>query len=270
MAAQVETPADVFFFGRPNGQLFGVLHPAETYAMREYGIVVCYPSGQEYIRSHRACRHLALRLAEVGFPVLRFDYRGTGDSAGEATSADMSTWRDDIAIAIDELRERTGVESICLAGLRLGATLAQQVAAESPDVSALILWEPIVDGAAYLDELADQHQQSLWRFFNDPDRLTASMAGEYLGFPVVSTLRSDLEGLNLLACPPRDVDEALIVELEPTAGVARLRDLLSSAGVDVSYQHIPSFATWQEDVDKGLVPDPVLRGIVSWAEEVLP
>lgn len=270
MSTLTLAPGDLFYFGPPGGQLYGALHESQTYAQREYGIVICYPFGQEYIRSHRACRHLAAQLARAGFPTLRFDYGATGDSAGEAGSADLDSWRDDISRAVDTLRDRTGVESICLLGLRLGASLALEVAVNRDDVSALILWEPIINGRDYLKELAEQHQEVLWRFFDNPDRLASSMSDEYLGFPIRAALREDLEQLNLLVRSPSGVDHALIVESQASTDAARLHDLLREEGIDIAYQQIPSFATWREDVDKGLVPDAVLRGIVSWAEETLP
>jgi pimeloyl-ACP methyl ester carboxylesterase len=261
---------EVFYFGRSDRLLYGALDFAQTFGQREHGIVICYPFGQEYVRAHRACRQLALRLARAGFPVLRFDYGGSGDSAGEFEDADFAGWRDDIGRAIDALQERAGVDSICLVGLRLGASLALEVAEERPDVSALILWEPIVDGSNYLAELAEEHRDLMWRFFDDPDRVAARITGQYLGFAVSDTLRGDLERLDLQPHLSVQAVEALIVERQASPEVARLHALLRDAGIDVAYREIPSFATWREDVDKGLVPDPVLRGIVSWAEEVLP
>jgi pimeloyl-ACP methyl ester carboxylesterase len=211
-----------------------------------------------------------MQLAGAGFPVLRFDYGGTGDSAGEAADADLVGWRDDIRRAADALRERAGVELVCLAGLRLGASLALQLASERHDVAALILWEPIVSGAGYLAELGQQHRELLWRYFDNADRFAASAASEYLGFPVGAQLRSQLERLDLLTLPPARADQLLIVESVASPAVAQLRERLGEAGRAVDYRQIASFATWREDVDKGLVPEPVLRGIAAWAAEVLP
>ena len=46
-------------------------------------MVVCPPLGPEYFNSYRSLRHLADRLAENGVSALRFDYDGTGNSAGQ-------------------------------------------------------------------------------------------------------------------------------------------------------------------------------------------
>jgi alpha/beta superfamily hydrolase len=47
------------------------------------GVVICNPFGFEVICAHRTLRHLADSLAGAGLPTLRFDYDGTGDSAGD-------------------------------------------------------------------------------------------------------------------------------------------------------------------------------------------
>ena len=47
------------------------------------GVVIVPPIGYEYWSSHRTLRTLAERLAEQGCSRLRFDFDGTGDSAGD-------------------------------------------------------------------------------------------------------------------------------------------------------------------------------------------
>ncbi|HEY5089012.1 MAG TPA: alpha/beta hydrolase, partial [Polyangia bacterium] len=88
-------------------------------------MILCNPIGDDLIRAHRAFRHLAEALANSGFPVLRFDFDGTGDSAGDERDPDrVATWRADIKRAAAELRARSGVQALALVGLKLGATLA--------------------------------------------------------------------------------------------------------------------------------------------------
>src|SRR5436190_8330984 len=91
------------FFGPEQRSLFGWYHAPKD-AGRELAVVICPPFGHEYINSHRSLRHLADRLAEQGMAALRFDYDGTGDSAGGDTeAARVAAWRESIVIAMREL-----------------------------------------------------------------------------------------------------------------------------------------------------------------------
>src|SRR5579871_2345685 len=71
-----------FYFESESEQLFAWLHRREQSSHADHGVVLCPPIGHEQIHSHRGLRCLADALAEAGFSVLRFDYHGTGDSAG--------------------------------------------------------------------------------------------------------------------------------------------------------------------------------------------
>src|SRR5207249_11329319 len=51
----------------------------------------------------RGCRQLAARLARLGLDVLRFDYYGTGDSAGQGEDATLHTCIEDVVRATEEL-----------------------------------------------------------------------------------------------------------------------------------------------------------------------
>jgi uncharacterized protein len=133
-----------FYFGVPGKALFGCLHLPHPNGGRDCGVVICQPVGHDYINSHRALCQLALRLADAGFPVLRFDYYGCGDSRGEDTDGDIPEWLLNISQAILETKQRIGISNICLIGLRLGASLAMLKASKSNRTATLVLWDPVV------------------------------------------------------------------------------------------------------------------------------
>ena len=154
------------FFGETQQQLFGALHlaPASKPEVHRTA-VICPPIGQEYIRSHWCLRLLARQLSRKGINVLRLDYRAMGDSAGvneETTS--IKQWHHDVHRAIDFACEKTDSKNVMLIGLRYGGAIASAVASESSKVNSLILWEPVIDGAEYLQSLRKMHQQmiDLW------------------------------------------------------------------------------------------------------------
>jgi uncharacterized protein len=140
------------FFGRSDHQLFGIYHgPARSRGRK--GVVLCYPWGQEYMRAHRAFRFLGDSLAKAGIHVIRFDYWGTGDSGGDLCEADPPTWTEDVALAAQELMDTADLSSVSLCGLRMGAHWAARSAVELPEVERVVLWDPVVDGKQYVEEL---------------------------------------------------------------------------------------------------------------------
>ena len=65
-----------------------------------------------------------MRLERAGMHTLRFDYLGTGDSAGDVEQASPAQWVADVKAAVEEIQGRLPASSVTLVGLRLGATLA--------------------------------------------------------------------------------------------------------------------------------------------------
>lgn len=141
-------------FGPASRRLFGWYHPPAPGQERDTGVVLCPPIGHEALCTHASYRVLAEQLAAVGFPALRFDYDGTGESIGSDEDADrVQNWLASIGLAIDALRDASGSGGIALFGVRLGATLATVAAAERDDVQELLLWAPCRTGRSYLREM---------------------------------------------------------------------------------------------------------------------
>jgi uncharacterized protein len=252
-----------FFFGSSKKQLFGVHHPPKTDTARATAILLCYPFGDEYMRTHKAVRQLALHLAKVGFHLLRFDYFGTGDSAGESEEGTIEQWVEDIAVAADELKETSGLASISVVGLRLGAALAAEAVATRTDVADLVLWDPVVRGAAYFDELMIP-PPFLYGDSPPPPPKRGETAGS-LGYPVTPALREGLERIDLCAKAlpgPRRV--SLVVSHERD-DYTRLRDHLQQRP-GFNYQHVASPAPWIEPEKSAgamVLPHEIIQAIVN-------
>ncbi|MBK8323940.1 MAG: alpha/beta hydrolase [Betaproteobacteria bacterium] len=192
--------------GEPPRQLFAMLQPAGGAAPRQHGVLLCNPFGQEAIRAHRLVRVLGDRLAAAGFAVMRFDYYGTGDSGGDDTEGRLPRWIDDIVAVDAVLRSRSGISRTTWIGIRLGASLAVAAAARArPHPERLILWDPITDGAAYLEELASAHASSIRA--GSAGLATARRHSRYrthppgpddeaLGFPLGESLRADIRDIS--------------------------------------------------------------------------
>lgn len=142
-----------FFFPRDDHDLFAVLHLPEGAAPRS-GIVLCSPFAEEKLWVHRVYVNFARDAARAGYAVLRFDFMGHGDSSGEFEDATVETRLADVAAAADTLRSRVpALEQVGLLGIRFGATLAAIAAEADPRYAYLVLWEPLVNGARYMQEI---------------------------------------------------------------------------------------------------------------------
>ena len=197
MNARAETELPRHF--GPLGELFGVYHAVATPAAT--AVLLCPPLGQEQARTHRLYRQLAQAVAAEGIPALRFDYYGSGDSAGASDERDWNRCVADATAAAAELRRLSGCIRIVGFGARLGGT-AVLAAAEAAGFGELILWDPVLDGAAMVARL-DALQRALLqdrRRFVKP-RSAHEAPSEWCGFPVSPSLRQQLAELR--PAPPR-------------------------------------------------------------------
>ena len=139
------------WFGPADSPLFGTVHVPSGGRARG-GVVLCPPLGKEQVDSYRGMTLLAQKLCAQGLLVLRFDYRGTGDSWGDQDRPDaVAHWQRSIVEAVAYVRG-CGVNDVGLVGLRVGALLACSVAAECGPLTAMTLWDPVVRGRSYLHE----------------------------------------------------------------------------------------------------------------------
>lgn len=111
------------------------------------GLLLVTGGSQTRVGSHRMYERLAKALAEKGYPCLRFDRRGVGDSAGEDPGFRGSG--PDLAAAVKALRVGSpALERIIGFGLCDGAT-ALALFGRTAGVDALILVNPwLVEAAA--------------------------------------------------------------------------------------------------------------------------
>ena len=142
-------PEEYRFLNLHGEQLFAAHHRPLRPASR--AIVMCHPLGEEKLWSHRVFVSFARDMAAAGFEVLRFDVRGEGDSSRAFEQSDLETRIEDTCLAVDAVREvNDSVTDVTLMGLRFGAIVAAITASRRNDISRLVLWDPILDGAAYM------------------------------------------------------------------------------------------------------------------------
>ena len=129
--------------------LVGILHRPENKARR--GVLIAVAGGPQYrVGGHRQLVLWARRMAQEGYAVFRFDYRGWGDSHGEFHDFDVVD--DDIRAAMERFKaEVPELEEIVLWGECNAASAILFYAYRDPRVKGLVLlnpWVRTVEGQA--------------------------------------------------------------------------------------------------------------------------
>ena len=218
------------YFGESREKLFGIYHAPRPRSGRDEGILLCYPIGQEYMVSHWAFRKLSNLLSRAGFHVFRFDYFGTGDSAGESGGGTVSRWIADVRSAVRELQRISGLNTVSIVGLRMGAALAAEACALDVHMKNLVLWDPVVSGKKYMEELAVMHRR-YYAFFQE--QKTESAPDELVGFTFPVEMRTSIEQIELLELSEVRSERIFLVGTEQRDEYSALKKHFSSLGIQL-------------------------------------
>lgn len=160
----------VLHFACADEQLVGILHePAVGSSAGDTGVVIVVGGPQYRVGSHRQFVLLARDLAAAGIPVLRFDYRGMGDSSGAAR--DFEQIDADIRAACDAMcAALPATKHVVLWGLCDAASAALFYAGTDARVTGLVLLNPWLRQAQAQAQAVIQHyykqrlfSAGLWR-----------------------------------------------------------------------------------------------------------
>ena len=116
------------------------------------GVVLVSALGRDGRCAYMPMRLFADQLAAAGFPTLRYDHLGTGDSLDlpDADTDALPEWLNGMRHAADLLRSRAGVTRVVLGGVRTGATLAAMYPQRA---DGLMLLAPVLSGRSWLRRL---------------------------------------------------------------------------------------------------------------------
>lgn len=131
-------------------RLYGFLHLPPGVGPHP-AIALLHGFGGNHIEPHALFPKAARALAGAGTGVLRFDFRGSGDSEGEFGEMTIEGEVSDAHAGLAFLAAQPEVDAsrLGLAGLSLGGLIAACTAAARGDVRAVVLWAPV----AHLGEL---------------------------------------------------------------------------------------------------------------------
>ena len=248
-----------FIDGREGSLAVVLWQPPPDVACR-FAALYVPPFGDEMNKARRTVAVQARALAAMGGMVALLDLRGTGDSGGEHGDATWPGWRADVETAWEWLGHRARAPRL-LWGLRLGALLAADFArAAAHSVAALLLWQPVVSGGAFVKqllrvEMAQRLAQDDRPEARGPEPRPPADAGraiELAGYDVHPNLLAGIEAASLGSMTP----SCPVIWRETTIGAARdlspaslsVASAWKAAGVDLDAQAVtgPSFWTTQE------------------------
>jgi len=133
--------ATPLFFDCEGDSLLGLVESPERPC--EVGVVVLVGGPQYRVGSHRHFVHLARDLVAAGYAVLRFDFRGMGDSEGDPVP--LVETGAEVQAAVDALcASAPDVRTVVLWGLCDGATAAGLAARRDPRIGGVVLVNPWV------------------------------------------------------------------------------------------------------------------------------
>lgn len=257
------TSVEARWFGRPSAPLFGwVHHPACT---ASGAVVLCPPLFSDAVAAHPAYVELARQLAARGCAVIRFDYFGTGDAAGDATGPRLADeWVDSVGWASEVVRA-VAPGPLSLAGVRMGALLAAAGAERLGGVDGLGLLDPSPSGRAFLRQQRAIHAL---RFGDEPRGDEVELPRVLLDAPGAASLKA----LRLPASPPARRTLVLVRPDDPWSGawsvgehgveIERLAAGEQEAFLEVDplesrlpWGAIGRLAEWLADIEDAAAPD---------------
>ena len=152
-ARRMETP---IVFESKAQQVVGMLHLPEGHGRFPAALLLHGFTGTK-AEAHRMFVKISRTLAEHGIASLRFDFRGSGDSAGNFEDMTIRSEVVDSLEAIKFLARHKHVNSrrLALIGMSMGGAVAAHVVArERHRIKSLVLLAPVAEGEGILDELS--------------------------------------------------------------------------------------------------------------------
>lgn len=268
-------PSQGIYIGEGADASFGVFHASANGARRGIAVLLCPPFGWEDFCSFRSRRTWAEQLAAAGYPALRIDLPGCGDSGGSPRDpALFATWSGSVAAAAGWLRARTGCGRVAAIGIGIGGMVAVHATSSGAAIDDLVLWATPARGRSAVRELRAFARLNATEV--DPaDAIDVELAPseplpdgslEVAGFLLNAETLDGLGALDLTTLPLPDGSgrRVLMIERDRIAPDQRLRDHFESRGAKVSVVPGPGYAAMMDHPQEAVAPRAELAAVIGW------
>lgn len=128
-------------------KIFGILHLPDG-VEKPPCILICHGLGGHKTGRYRVYVELAEALVKQNIAVLRFDFRGSGDSEGSFSEMTLKGEVSDALIALKYLEQEERIDNnrIAIFGRSLGGAVAVLSASTFGKIKCVALWAPIFNG----------------------------------------------------------------------------------------------------------------------------
>lgn len=172
---------------------------ADLHAGGSEGVILLPGWGGTRYGPQRILWQAASALAEQGLTTLRFDFRGRGDSTGDATALSLDGMISDTVAAVQWLHDKHGVTKVNLVGLCSGGNVALGAASQIPWVGDLVCWSllPLMEHKARATRQGTPRAQLLQGYLRKalrPETWLKLLRGEANVKGAMQTLAKDKEG----------------------------------------------------------------------------
>jgi pimeloyl-ACP methyl ester carboxylesterase len=255
--------------------VFGFFHSPSRHSPGASAVLICPPYGWDEICSYRSRRDWANDLAQAGFPTLRIDLPGTGDSGGSPCDPGLlSAWSAAVSSAAKHLRTMSGLDRVAAIGIGLGGLMACRAISEEAPIDELVLWAVPSRGRVLIRELSifASLEDSAVGPVAEGDPAARPLADGYLcagGFVMNAGTVQELERLDVCALefPPGRVHRALMLDRDGISVDKRLHSRLEQSGISVSVASGDGYGAMMAKPHHARAPRGVFARVRSWLEE---